>query len=149
MPASTTADSHQNVKTFARGAIIAEQGSTGSGWYVLLSGRVAVFKHETQITEFSTRGMIFGEISSILSRPRTATLIAVEPTSVIHFEADLDELIAKHPNIAKTMLVSLAQRLEKTTDALWAAMQPKADGTLGSELSDVITSPPDEEADAG
>ena len=147
MPASTSpAESHQHVQTYSRGAIIAEQGSIGGGWYVLLSGRVAVFKHEAQITEFSTRGVIFGEISSILSRPRTATLIAVEPTSVIHFDADLDELIAKHPKIAKTMLVSLAQRLEKTTDALWAAMQPKPDSAVAPE--DALPPPPapDEEA---
>lgn len=112
-----------NVKTFARGDIIAEEGSPGVGWYVLLSGRVAVMKAGTQIAEFSTRGSVFGEISSILSRPRTARLIAVEPTSLMHFDANLDELVAKYPAVAKTVLVSLAQRLEKTTEALWVAVQ--------------------------
>lgn len=114
---------NNTVQSFARGDIIAEEGSAGVGWYVLLSGRVGVIKAGTQITEFATRGAVFGEISSILSRPRTARLIALEPTTLMHFEANLDELVSKYPAVAKTVLVSLAQRLEKTTEALWVAVQ--------------------------
>ncbi len=121
--AAMATDTHSNVKNFARGDVIAEEGSPGVGWYVLLSGRVGVIKQGTQVAEFSTRGAVFGEISSILSRPRTARLMAVEPTSLMHFEANLDELISKYPAVAKTVLVSLAQRLEKTTEALWVAVQ--------------------------
>jgi CRP-like cAMP-binding protein len=146
---TATADSAKVIKNYARGEIIATQGSTGRGWYVLLSGRVAVFKHEAQVAEFSTRGVIFGEISSILSRPRTATLIAVEPTSVVHFDADLDDLISKHPAVAKTMLVSLAQRLQKTTDALWTAVQPKEQAPHSGAAADDHAMPPsDEKTDA-
>ncbi len=83
---------------------------------------MAVFKKGTQLAEFSTRGMVFGEISSILAKPRTATLIAVEPTSVLYFEASLDELVTRYPKVAKTVLISLAQRLERTTGALWTAV---------------------------
>jgi CRP-like cAMP-binding protein len=102
--------------------VIAEEGSPSLGWYVLLSGRVGVLKHGTKIAEFATRGVVFGELSSILHQPRTAQLVALEPTTAIHFDADLDQLIAHHPNVAKTMLVSLAQRLVTTTDALWSAV---------------------------
>lgn len=116
------ADSPENVKSYARGSVIIEEGSPGRGWFILLSGRVAVFKKGTQIAEFSTRGMVFGEISSILAKPRTATLVAVEPTSVLYFEADLEELVTRYPKVAKTVLVTLAQRLETTTGALWNAV---------------------------
>lgn len=116
-------DSPENVKEYARGDVIAEEGSPGVGWYVLLNGRVGVFKQGTKVTEFATRGMIFGEISSILSKARTARLVALEPSMVMHFEANLDELVGKYPAVAKTVLVSLAQRLEKTTEALWVAAQ--------------------------
>lgn len=119
----STTDRASTVQEFAPGETIAEQGSPGGGWYVLLSGRVAVLKNGTRVAEFATRGTVFGEVSSILSRPRTATLRAVEATSVVHFEADLDRLVTQHPNIAKTVLVSLAKRLEQTTDALWVAVQ--------------------------
>lgn len=116
------ADTPDNVKTYERGGMIVEEGSPGQGWFILLTGRVAVFKKGTQIAEFSTRGMVFGEISSILAKPRTATLIAVEPTTVLYFEASLDELVMRYPKVAKTVLISLAQRLERTTGALWTAV---------------------------
>lgn len=118
----SAADTPDNVKTYERGGLIVEEGSPGQGWFILLTGRVAVFKKGTQIAEFSTRGMVFGEISSILAKPRTATLIAVEPTTVLYFEATLDELVTRYPKVAKTVLISLAQRLERTTGALWTAV---------------------------
>jgi CRP-like cAMP-binding protein len=112
-----------SVKSFQPGEVIAEEGSTGGGWYVLLSGRVGVFKRGTRIAEFTNRGVVFGEISSILSRPRTARLVAEELTSVAYFEASVEDLVAKHPIVAKTVLISLAARLERTTEALWVAVQ--------------------------
>ncbi len=108
---------------YATSEVIAEEGSPSVGWYVLLSGRVGVFKGTKKVAEFAKRGAVFGEISSILHQPRSARLVALEPTSTMHFDADVDTLIAKHPKVAKTMLVSLAERLTKTTDALclWSA----------------------------
>lgn len=118
-PSSSNA---HRVTNHAANEIIAEEGSTSLGWYVLLSGRVGVFKRDTKIAEFATRGMVFGELSSILHQPRTARLVALEPTTAMHFDADLDQLVKEHPQVAKTMLVSLAQRLATTTDALWSAL---------------------------
>ena len=112
-------------ETYAANAQIAVEGSAGLGWYVLLSGRVAVFKRELKIAEFGQRGTIFGEISSILKRPRTATLVALEPTEVIHINAELDQLIAQHPNVARKIIVNLAERLAKTTGDLWTAVEHK------------------------
>ncbi len=139
-----SADASNSVKNYPRGEVIAEEGSPGVGWYVLLSGRVGVFKQGTQVAEFATRGMVFGEISSILARPRTARLVAVEPTAIMHFEADLDELVAKYPKVAKTVLVSLAQRLEKTTEALWmATAHPKQpEPVLGGPMPSAVDRDP-------
>jgi CRP-like cAMP-binding protein len=112
------------VTDYAAQQVIEEEGSPKVGWYVLLSGKVGVFKRGLLVAEFAERGAVFGEISSILRRPRSARLVALEPTSVMYFDTDLDQLIADHPKVAKTMLVSLAERLVKTTDALWSAREP-------------------------
>lgn len=117
-PHHPSARSHAS--SYAAHQVIEEEGSPNGGWYVLLSGRVGVFKKGTQIAEFATRGAVFGEISSILRRPRSAQLVALEPTSVAYFDTDLDDLIAHHPKVAKTMLISLAERLVRTTDSLWS-----------------------------
>lgn len=109
-------------RTFPVSTIIAHEGEVGGGWYVLLSGRVGVFKRDTQVAEFATRGMIIGELSSILGHPRTANLVALEDTTLLHVEQDLEQLIEHHPKVVKTLVISLAQRLETTTESL-AAMQ--------------------------
>jgi CRP-like cAMP-binding protein len=123
MEAISPKNNGHSTSSYAPQQLIAEEGSPNGGWYVLLSGRVGVFKKGEKVAEFSARGEVFGEISSILHRPRSARLVALEPTSVIYFDTDLDQLIAHHPKVAKTMLISLAERLVQTTDALWSASE--------------------------
>jgi CRP-like cAMP-binding protein len=116
-----------NVKEYAEKQIIANEGDSEVGWYVLLKGRVGVFKHDKQIAEFDQHGVVFGELSSILNAPRTATLIALEPTKVIHFKASLDNIIEHYPKMTRQIIVNLAERLAKTTDNLIAVVEEKTD----------------------
>jgi len=105
------------------GETIIREGERSEGWYVLLSGKVGVFKRDLTVSEISDRGTIFGELGCILHGPRTATIQALEPTSVLYVQMDTDELIAKYPEIVKSILVSLAERLSQTTEAWWATKQ--------------------------
>ncbi len=57
-----------------------------------------------------------GELGFLLNIPRTATLIAQEPTLLLHVKLSVDQLFADHPELAKKMLVMLAERLVKTTE---------------------------------
>ncbi|MBN1397167.1 MAG: cyclic nucleotide-binding domain-containing protein [Bacteroidetes bacterium] len=107
-----------NIKEYSENQVIANEGDIEVGWYVLLKGRVGVFKHDKKVAEFFEHGVVFGELSSILNTPRTATLIAIEPTRVIHFTATLDNIIEHYPKMTKQIVISLAERLAKTTDNL-------------------------------
>ena len=107
-----------NIQEYTEKQVIASEGDNEVGWYVLLKGRVGVFKHDRNVAEFSQRGVVFGELSSILSTPRTATLIALEPTQVIHFKTSLDNIIEHYPKMTKQIIINLAERLAKTTDNL-------------------------------
>lgn len=106
------------VRTFSEGEIIAREGQPSVGWYILLSGRVGVFKRDLQIADFIKTGTIFGELSTILEKPRSATLKALTPTDVIYIESDLNQLIANHPDITRKVIINLAERLVKTTEDL-------------------------------
>jgi CRP-like cAMP-binding protein len=66
---------------------------------------------------------VFGEVGCILNIPRTATLQALEPTSVLFVQMGVDEVVEKHPQFAKRILLSLAERLAKTTEAWWASVE--------------------------
>jgi len=107
-----------NIQEYTEKQVIASEGDLEVGWYVLLKGRVGVLKHNKKIAEFSQHGIVFGELSGILNTPRTATLIALEPTKVIHFKTSLDNIIEHHPKMTKQIIISLAERLAKTTDNL-------------------------------
>jgi CRP-like cAMP-binding protein len=107
-----------NIQEYDEKQVIASEGDIEVGWYVLLQGRVGVFKHDKKVAEFSQHGVVFGELSGILNTPRTATLIALEPTKVIHFKTSLDNIIEHYPKMTKQIMISLAERLAKTTDNL-------------------------------
>lgn len=106
------------IKMYKPGQIIADEGSVETGWYILLEGKVGVFKNKQKINEFDKKGIIFGEISSILEIPRTASLIALENTKVLFFKASVDHLIVHYPELAKKIMTNLAERLMKTTNDL-------------------------------
>jgi len=113
------------IHTFAEMEKITTEGETSNGWYILLEGRVGVFKHDRQIAEFSEQGVVLGELSFILNTPRTVSLIALEPTKAVHFGMPLDQLIAEYPDVTKKILINLAERLAKTTEDLISFVEKK------------------------
>jgi CRP-like cAMP-binding protein len=112
-------------KYYSIGEIITKMGDPADAWYILLTGKVGVFKRDFSVAEISERGTVFGELGCLLNIPRTATLQALEPTSVLYVQMSMDEVVEKYPQFAKRILISLAERLAKTTDAWWASAQQK------------------------
>ena len=106
------------------GETILTEGDVSDGWYVLLSGKVGVFKRDLSVTEISKPGTVIGELGFLLNIPRTATLIAQESTLLLHVKVSLDQLMAEHPELAKKMLLMLAERLVKTTEDWRDAVKP-------------------------
>jgi CRP-like cAMP-binding protein len=99
------------IRSYAKNEAIAREGETSVGWFVLLDGRVGVFKHGLKIAEFEQRGMVLGELSGILEKPRTASLVALEPTRVAFIDSGLDQLIADHPDVTRKILPSDGQAM--------------------------------------
>jgi CRP-like cAMP-binding protein len=104
---------------YAAGDVISHEGAVDFGWYILRSGRVGVFKERLQIETFDEPGMVFGELSGILLRPRTAALVALDACELLYVTAGIDDLVVHHPAVAKKIIIMLAERLAKTTDDLW------------------------------
>ena len=112
-------------KYFQIGDTIARMGESAQGWYILLNGKVGVFKRDFSVAEISERGTVFGEMGGILNIPRTATLQALEPTSVLFVTMSIEEVIRNHPDFAKRIIVGLAERLARTTDSWWSSSGEK------------------------
>lgn len=102
-------------RSYAADQIIVSQGQTGYGLYIIQGGRVRVTQDGPDgPRELRTMGPgeTFGELSLLGDQPRSATVTAVEPTTVLlldkwQFVGELKQ----HPEIAVAMLPTLARWL--------------------------------------
>ncbi len=115
----------QGRQIYKKGEVIISEGDLSFDWFVLFHGRVGVFRGNKMISQFHERGTIFGEMSGILARPRTATMKALDDSEVMVIKSSVDEVIRNHPEIANKILINLAERLARTTDELWAVIEDK------------------------
>jgi CRP/FNR family cyclic AMP-dependent transcriptional regulator len=104
-------------RQYQPGEEIVRQGDTGVGLFVLTSGQVRVTQ-ERQGTSFDLgvleHGQVFGELSLLDDLPRTATITAIEPSTVIIVPIwDFRAALRDNPTMALNMLASLSQRIRR------------------------------------
>lgn len=103
-------------RIFKKGMIITQEKENNDELYILMEGKVGIYKGNILIKEFDRMGTIIGEMSVILGLPRTATIRATTDVKVLVHKADLDYLIKNNPDIIKKIVRSLAERLKDMTD---------------------------------
>ncbi len=103
-------------KTFSPGELVVEEGRTGNGLYVIISGKLEVVKglgtDRQQVLAELGPSEVFGEMALLGEWPRTATIRALDEVECIGidrwvFLAQLE----RQPQVAVRMLHVLAQRL--------------------------------------
>jgi CRP/FNR family transcriptional regulator, cyclic AMP receptor protein len=115
--------SRATTHSYPVGSTILRQGDTSMAVYVILTGRVAVQIGAQVVREIGTDGF-FGELGVLDDAPRSATIVALEPTECALLGA-WD--VRRNPRIALGLLPILAQRLreaqarEPRTEAEWLA----------------------------
>jgi cAMP-dependent protein kinase regulator len=77
---------HLQPVSLVPGEAVIRQGEPGQRFYVVRSGAVEV-ERDGQVLARLGPGEAFGEIALLLDVPRTATVIAVEPTELLALEA--------------------------------------------------------------
>ena len=106
-------------ETYTNGQAIFKEGSYGETLYVILSGKVEVSKMidgEKVSIAFLSKGEIFGEISFIDKKPRTASVSAVGTVEIGLIDQDfIDHEINKISSEFGVILNALTERLRKTT----------------------------------
>ncbi len=106
-------------RVFAKGHIIFAEGDTGAeGLYVILAGRVKVFRlsaeGKEQIFHIFEAGESFGEASLFSGRGFPAHAQALTAVESIFFpRPDFIELIRRDPSLALNMLALLSLRLRR------------------------------------
>ena len=105
------------------GAVLFRAGDAGDAMYIIQSGSIRIYMNdetgkEIGLTQYG-KNEIFGELSPIDQRPRSASAVASDALDVLvlkreDFLAFLDE----RPQIGLAMMRSLSQRLRFTTTYL-------------------------------
>lgn len=112
---------------YQTGEPIFHQGDRGVGMYMIGSGKVAITTEGLSSEHFVTEllaGSFLGEIALVdPDSVRTATILAVEPTTLIgFFKPDLMEIVARRPATGVKILMQLSEvigrRLVETTEKI-------------------------------
>jgi CRP-like cAMP-binding protein len=110
-------------KTFQPGEAIVEEGRTGNGLYIIVSGRVEVVKGDgtdrAQVLATLGPGEPFGELALLGEWKRTATVRAIDETDCLGMDRWVFLAhLRRQPEIAVKMLQFVAQRLVETDSRL-------------------------------
>ena len=98
----------------APGKVLTKQGSVGYECFVIVSGTASVAIDDQVVTSLGA-GAYFGELALLDKQPRSATVTAVSPMTVLvmgprQFSSALDAV----PGLAQKLLAGLARRLRDT-----------------------------------
>jgi CRP/FNR family cyclic AMP-dependent transcriptional regulator len=126
-------------RTFALGITLFHQDMPGMMLYMIESGNVRVVSIGRTGQELTLNvlgpGEIFGELSILDSRLRSATAITLSPTVVwLLSQADLREFMSKYPPVNQAMIQILVERVRTVARRLEAMTFQDVLGRLAYEL---------------
>jgi CRP-like cAMP-binding protein len=119
---------------FKKGATIIHEGTIGSNAYLILSGSVEVFKKvgdEKLVLTRLVKGNIFGEMSLVDEKPRSATIVALEETEVrILSRERFESMLEQNPRAVIPLLKQVFQRVRYLNQMVTAFCGQASTGTV-------------------
>jgi tetratricopeptide (TPR) repeat protein len=116
------------VRSFDPGEVIVREGEPGTSFFLIEDGEVAVHTNDPSgkplvLAELGA-GEFFGEVAVLTGKPRTATIVATTPATVIEIAGeDLDRIVAEYPDVRTVMQHFYEQRARATVEAMVARMR--------------------------
>jgi len=108
--------------TYRADEVVLAVGSRTGRLLFLKEGSVAIVRQNTQIAIVDEPGAVFGEISALLDRPHTAEVRTLKPSQF--YIAD-SALLGYSAAALFYVAEVLAQRLDRTNQALVASLRPR------------------------
>jgi len=130
------------VKNFDKSETIIHRYDEGDSFFAMISGKVKVVLTDDEGKEFIVKILqpaeFFGEISLLDGEPRSASVVAIEPTEamVLHREDFLDQL-KKHPEVAIKVMKVLGRRLRHSNENIESLVFLDVCGRLARILLDM------------
>jgi CRP/FNR family transcriptional regulator len=126
-------------QVFRKGESIFDEEDEGTGFYVVISGRVKVFKLSPEGKEQTLHifgpGEPFGEVAVFTGRRFPASAEALEETRAFFFaRKEFMDLIRRDPSLAMNMLAVLSQRLRRFSGLIENLSLKEVPGRLAAYL---------------
>ena len=97
--------------TASAGEIIIHKGDPAKEMYLICHGEIEVIDSNGQVVQTLRDGDFFGEISLLISTPRTATVSARTPCDLFVLgKTDFNRILRDHPQFAETMMKVAKER---------------------------------------
>jgi len=98
---------------FAPGDILFTEGSAADRFYIVIDGRVEVWKNfydpKPDLLAVHGPGHVFGEMALIDELPRSATVVAKDPVRLLYlYRDDFRRLISEHSSIALSVMTAIS-----------------------------------------
>lgn len=110
-------------RDYPAGSALLRQGETGIGLFIITSGKVQITQQgpDGSVRDLGAfeKGAVLGEMSLLDDLPRTATAVALEPTTALAIPVwDFRAVLREQPEIAIKLLSIMSRRLRhKELDA--------------------------------
>ena len=127
------------VKLYAPGAVIFQEGDRGEELYIIIEGEVEIRK-STYSSSSKTliclnKGDIFGEMSIIEKKARSATAVAIKPSKLLVMnDALFERMIEKNSDFAKKMIRILSGRVRRANSILQNVMVTNKENQIVSGI---------------
>jgi CRP-like cAMP-binding protein len=100
-------------RKYAAGETIVKEGDQAVAFYVIVSGKVAITKGDTQINTLGP-GEPLGEMALLDGLPRSTNVVALEDTELLAMTRwDFTAELRTNPSIAVAMLPVLSRRIRQ------------------------------------
>jgi CRP/FNR family transcriptional regulator len=126
-------------REFPRGKTVFSEGSESTGFYIIIKGRVKVFKlsleGKEQILHIIGEKELLGAVSAFAGGPYPAHAETMEKSSALFFpRKEFLSLIQKEPSIVMNMMANLALRLHHFTRMIEDLSLKEVPGRLAAYL---------------
>jgi CRP-like cAMP-binding protein len=105
-------------RTYPAGAPVVNEGDQGVAFFLVLEGRVDVRRKSRKLASLGP-GQFFGEMALFTDQPRSADVVATEPTKCLVLARwDFWGFAMGQPKVLRSIVQEIAHRLSETNKSL-------------------------------
>ena len=128
---SETKAQNIDIRFYGDNEVIIQEGARETDIFKLISAEqgLVVLKGGKEVGRIANPGEFFGEMASVLKEARSATIVSRGKSVVQAYSGeDIQDMIEEHPEIAKRIISTLANRLSQATKKI-SSLQKKLEGS--------------------